>query len=99
VISTDASNRANAANLRAQNAYRQAANVYEQLTLLTPDDPSVFLQLGVASQSAGDYPSAIAAYRKFLALAPDDASAPLVKQELKALKGQQKAGSSSLPSG
>jgi tetratricopeptide (TPR) repeat protein len=99
VLSTDANNRANSANLRAQSAYREAASVYQQLTLLTPDDPSVFLQLGVASQSAADYPSAIAAYRQFLALAPDDASAPLVKQELKILQAQQKAGSSLLPSG
>jgi tetratricopeptide (TPR) repeat protein len=99
VLSTDANNRANAANLRAQNAYREAAKVYEQLTLLQPDDPSVFLQLGVASQSAGDYPSAIAAYGQFLKLAPDDASAPLVKRELKILTAQQKAGSSLLPSG
>ena len=99
VLSTDANNRANSANQQAQNAYREAAGVYQQLTLLTPDDPSVFLQLGVASQSAADYPSAIAAYRQFLALAPDDASAPLVKQELKILVEQQKAGSSLLPSG
>jgi tetratricopeptide (TPR) repeat protein len=99
VLTTDANNRANSANLRAQNAYREAAKVYEQLTLLTPDDPSVFLQLGVASQSAADYPSAVAAYRQFLALAPDDASAPLVKQELKILEAQQKASSSLLPSG
>jgi tetratricopeptide (TPR) repeat protein len=98
-ISTDANNRASAANLRAQNAYREAAKVYQDLTLLTPDDPSVFLQLGVASQSANDIASAIAAYKQFLALAPDDASAPLVKQQLKILQAQQKAGSSLLPSG
>jgi tetratricopeptide (TPR) repeat protein len=99
VLSTEANNRANAANARAQDAYGQAAQVYQQLTLLTPKDPSVFLQLGVASQSAQDYPSAIAAYEQFLKLAPDDASAPLVKQQLKFLKAQQKAGSSSVPSG
>jgi regulator of sirC expression with transglutaminase-like and TPR domain len=73
--------------------------VYQQLTLLTPQDPSVFLQLGVASESAQDYTSAIAAYDQFLKLAPDDASAPLVKQQLKILKAQQKASSSLLPSG
>jgi tetratricopeptide (TPR) repeat protein len=99
VVSTEANNRASAANLRAQNAYREAAKVYQDLTLLTPDDPSVFLQLGVASQSANDIEAAIAAYRQFLALAPDDASAPLVKQQLKILVAQQKAGSSLLPSG
>jgi tetratricopeptide (TPR) repeat protein len=99
VISTDANNRATAANTRAQNAYREAAKVYQDLTLLTPDDPNVFLQLGVASQSANDIEAAMAAYRQFLALAPDDASAPLVKQQLKILVAQQKAGSSLLPSG
>ena len=85
--------------LPAQNAYREAAKVYQDLTLLTPDDPSVFLQLGIASQSANDVESAVAAYKKFLALAPDDASAPLVKQQLKVLAAQQKASSSLVPSG
>lgn len=99
VLSTDANNRASAANVRAQNAYRQAANVYQDLTLLTPDDPNVFLQLGVSSQSANDLESAMAAYRQFLELAPDDANAPLVKQQLKVLVAQQKAGSSLVPSG
>ena len=99
VISTDANNRATAANTRAQNAYREAASVYQDLTLLTPDDPSIFLQLGVASQSANNIKSAIAAYRQFLGLAPDDASAPLVKRQLKILVAQQKAGSSLPPSG
>ena len=99
VISTEANNRATAANTRAQNAYREAAKVYQDLTLLTPDDPNVFLQLGVASQSANDIDAAITAFKQFLALAPDDASAPLVKQQLKILVAQQKAGSSLLPSG
>ena len=98
-ITTNANNKANAASIRAQNAYREAARVYQDLTLLTPDDPSAFLQLGVASQSANDVTSAIAAYKQFLALAPDDASAPLVKQQLKFLEAQQKAGSSLVPSG
>jgi tetratricopeptide (TPR) repeat protein len=97
VITGEANSKASAASLRAQNAYKQAASTYEQLTLLTPDDPNAFLQLGVVSQSAADYTSAIAAYQRFLELAPNDASAPLVKQELKILQAQQKAGSS-LPS-
>ena len=99
VVKTDAQNQVNAANQRAQTAYSQAAQVYQQLTLLTPNDPSAFLQLGVASQSSQDIASAIAAYKQFLALAPDDASAPLVKQQLKILAAQQRAGSSLLPTG
>lgn len=93
-ISSEASERAKNATIRSQDAYRRSATVYQQLTLLTPDDASMFLQLGLASQNAVDYASAIAAYKQFLQLAPDDASAPLVKQELKLLEAQQKAGSS-----
>ena len=48
---------------------------------------------------ANDVESAVAAYKKFLALAPDDASAPLVKQQLKVLAAQRKASSSLVPSG
>jgi tetratricopeptide (TPR) repeat protein len=93
-ISNEASTRATNATIRSQDAYRRSAQVYQQLTLLTPDDASMFLQLGLSSQNAADYTSAIAAYKQFLVLAPDDASAPLVKQELKLLEAQQKAGSS-----
>jgi regulator of sirC expression with transglutaminase-like and TPR domain len=90
-IAAEANARAQAAQARAQQSSQQEARVWEQLSLLTPDDPSVFLQLGAASQAAQDYDAAIAAYEQFLDLAPDDSSAPLVKEQLKLLRQVQGA--------
>ena len=49
-------------------------------------DPSLQLQLAQAAESANDTPTAVAAYKKFLKLAPDDPSAGLIRQRLKQLK-------------
>jgi outer membrane protein assembly factor BamD (BamD/ComL family) len=46
----------------------------------------VQLELAQTAQSASDYATAIAAYKKFLKLAPDDPSAPDVKRLLKQLE-------------
>jgi regulator of sirC expression with transglutaminase-like and TPR domain len=73
--------------------------VYESLTLLVPDDPSLWLSLGIASQEASDYESAIAAYKKFLELAPNDPSAPQVKQQIEILEQQLKGNPSLQQSG
>jgi cytochrome c-type biogenesis protein CcmH/NrfG len=59
---------------------------------LIPDDPSIFLSLGIAAQQANDLKSAVAAYEKFLKLAPNDPSAAQVKQQVQFLKAQLKAG-------
>ena len=44
------------------------------------------LTLGQVEYFSGDTNAAIAAYERFLELAPDDPSASLVKQELKRLQ-------------
>jgi tetratricopeptide (TPR) repeat protein len=90
-IASEASARASAAQQRAQSASGRQQRVYESLTLLIPDDPSIFLSLGLASQSANDIKSAIAAYEQFLKLAPNDPSAAQVKQQVEFLKQQLKA--------
>jgi tetratricopeptide (TPR) repeat protein len=92
-LAEQANARATAAGQRAQQASAREQKVYEQLTLLIPDDPSVFLSLGFAAQQANDIKSAVAAYEQFLKLAPDDPSAATVKQQLQFLKAQLKAGS------
>jgi tetratricopeptide (TPR) repeat protein len=92
-LAEQANARATAAGQRAQQASAREQKVYEQLTLLIPDDPSVFLSLGFAAQQANDLESAVAAYQQFLKLAPDDPSAATVKQQLQFLKAQLKAGS------
>jgi Flp pilus assembly protein TadD len=80
------------ANARASDAYSKlsgvetkAVAVYKKLIVLDPTDATRQIQLGEAAQNAGDTKTAIAAYRKFLKLAPDDPLAPTVKQQLKQL--------------
>jgi tetratricopeptide (TPR) repeat protein len=90
-LAQQANARASAAASRASSAAGSQQRVYEQLTLLIPDDPSIFLSLGIAAQEANDAESAIAAYQKFLSLAPNDPSAAQVKQQIEFLKQQLKA--------
>jgi tetratricopeptide (TPR) repeat protein len=90
-LAEQANARASAAANRAQSAAGEQQRVYEQLTLLIPDDPSIFLSLGIAAQEANDAESAIAAYQTFLDLAPNDPSAAQVKQQIDFLKQQLKA--------
>jgi tetratricopeptide (TPR) repeat protein len=98
-LSNNANARASAAQSEAQSASIQQQKVYEELTLLVPDDPSLFLSLGIAAQQAGDAKSAIAAYKQFLALAPNDPSAPQVKQQIGLLEQSLKTNSLVQPSG
>jgi tetratricopeptide (TPR) repeat protein len=92
-LAEQANARATAAGQRAQQAFAREQKVFEQLTLLVPDDPSIFLSLGFAAQQANDVKSAVAAYEQFLKLAPNDPTAPQVKQQLQFLKAQLKTGS------
>ena len=69
-----------------QREYRKVAATYQKLILLQPEEPGNFLQLGQASQLAGESEDAIAAYKAFLKLSPDDALAPSVREQLKALE-------------
>jgi cytochrome c-type biogenesis protein CcmH/NrfG len=69
-----------------QTAFNGAKTTYQKLAGLAPNDASVQLQLADAAASANDPTTAVAAYRKFLKLAPDDPSAPLVRQEIKRLQ-------------
>jgi tetratricopeptide (TPR) repeat protein len=90
-LAQQANARASAAASRASSAAGSQQRVYEQLTLLIPDDPSIFLSLGIAAQEANDAESAIAAYQTFLSLTPNDPSAAQVKQQIEFLKQQLKA--------
>jgi tetratricopeptide (TPR) repeat protein len=71
----------------AEAAERQTA-AYERLAKLRPNDPSVFLYLGEAAFTAGQADAAIEAWERFLELAPDDSSAPFVRERLRLLRGQ-----------
>lgn len=70
----------------AQASFALAVGSYQDLAALRPRDPNVQFELAGIAQQAGDFASAIAAYERFLELAPEDGNAPLVRQQLKQLK-------------
>jgi tetratricopeptide (TPR) repeat protein len=85
-LAAEANARAAAAEAEQQQAAGQQQAVYERLTTLLPEDPTLQLSLGLAAQEARDYQAAIDAYREFLALAPNDPSADQVKAQIKLLE-------------
>ena len=68
----------------------QAEDTFKKLAVLTPADASVQIQLGQAAEAANDTATAIAAFKKFLKLAPTDPLAPQVKSVLKQLEPAKK---------
>lgn len=71
-----------AAQLAASNAVAALVKVAK----LEPADPNVQLELASTAEQVNDTATAIAAYKRFLVLAPDDPNAPAVKQQLKLLQ-------------
>lgn len=67
-------------------AYAKQVAVYKKLVALDPQDSTLLVQLAQAQQQAGDTQGAIASYKQFLKIAPDDPSASAVKQQLQALE-------------
>ena len=86
-VQTLATTRQTTAYTNYQNAQKSAEGVYKKLSALNPNDATTQIQLGQAAQAANDTAVAIAAYEKFLKLAPADPLAPQVKQVLKSLAG------------
>jgi tetratricopeptide (TPR) repeat protein len=78
-----------------QSATSEAEQTYEKLVKVTPNDPNAQIQLGQAAEAAQDTKVAIAAYTKFLKLAPTDPLASQVKSELKTLNASAAATSTS----
>jgi regulator of sirC expression with transglutaminase-like and TPR domain len=69
----------------------KAVSAYQRAGALTPDDPSLQLQLADTAQLAQKPTIALAAYRKFLRLAPEDTNATFVKQQIEQLEGSSRA--------
>jgi tetratricopeptide (TPR) repeat protein len=70
-------------------AYNKSVSVYTAIAKVSPKDPSVQFQLAQAAEAAGDTATAIKAYKAFIELAPDDPSAPAVRQRVKQLQTPQ----------
>jgi tetratricopeptide (TPR) repeat protein len=68
-----------------------AVVVYQKLAKLNPRDAVTQLRLAQLAQTAGNTTVSIAAYKRFLKLAPDDLQAPAARKVLKQLEAQQKA--------
>jgi tetratricopeptide (TPR) repeat protein len=96
-IGSAASTQASSAYQTAATAFQQTSGqlvgVYQKVAKLQPRDSTVQLQLAQAAENAGSSAVAIAAYKRFIELAPDDASVPQAKARIKTLEKQQ-AGSS-----
>jgi cytochrome c-type biogenesis protein CcmH/NrfG len=75
-----------AAYQKMQGAYAAAVDAYRRVAAQSPSDPSVQLQLADAAETAGDTKTAVAAYKRFLKLAPDDPQGPTVRERIKLLK-------------
>ena len=67
-------------------AYAAQVAVYRKLVALDPQDGSLLVQLASAQQQTGDTQGAIASYKSFLKLAPDDPLVDAVRQQLKSLQ-------------
>lgn len=88
-VSTLANEAVSRAYTGAQASFKKAEQTYDRLALAAPRDPNVQLELAQAAQQGGDIAKAITAYEKFLKLAPDDPTAPIVKQQIAQLKAAQ----------
>jgi tetratricopeptide (TPR) repeat protein len=78
----------NAALAEAQSASASAVDTYRRIAAAQPRDPNVQLELAQAATNANDTATAIAAYEKFLRIAPDDPTAPEVRRIVRELKKQ-----------
>lgn len=90
-VASVANAKASAAYTQLQSTATKAESAYKKLAGLSPNDATLQIQLGQAAQTAGDQPTALKAYEKFLKLAPTDPLVPQVKRVITALKQTQSA--------
>jgi cytochrome c-type biogenesis protein CcmH/NrfG len=78
-----------------QTSQRNAEQTYQKLVKQTPADANAQLQLAQAAQAAADTKVALAAYQRFLALAPNDPLAAGIRKQVAQLKRQLAPASTS----
>jgi cytochrome c-type biogenesis protein CcmH/NrfG len=90
--SAQANNAFTSALQAMQSAYGSAVDTYKRVAARTPNDPTVQLELANAAKAAGDTTTELAAYERFVKLAPDDPTTTQVKQLIKQLRASTKSG-------
>jgi hypothetical protein len=84
-LTSDASATYQTAIQNEQQALQSQLATYQKVAQKSPKDPNTQLAIANAARDLGSTQEQIAAYRRFLVLAPDDANAPLVRKQLKLL--------------
>jgi tetratricopeptide (TPR) repeat protein len=87
-IQKKANDKFSAAYSKLTTAYTQAVGAYQAVASVNPNDPSIQFALAQTAEQAQDTKTAIAAYKRFLKLAPEDPTAPAIRQRLKQLQQQ-----------
>jgi len=87
-ISTGSSSKFQNAYTKMTAAYSQAVGAYQDVASANPNDPSIQFALAQTAEQATDTKTAIAAYERFLKLAPEDPTAPAIRQRIKQLNQQ-----------
>jgi tetratricopeptide (TPR) repeat protein len=76
----------NAAITKMTEALTKAVAAYKLVAAAQPNDASIQFELAQTAETASDLPTAIAAYKRFVKLAPEDQSAPAVKERIAQLE-------------
>jgi tetratricopeptide (TPR) repeat protein len=76
----------NAAVTKMTEALTKAVDSYKLVAAAQPNDSAIQFELAQTAETANDLPTAIAAYKRFLKLAPEDQSAPAVKERIALLE-------------
>ena len=92
---SDVSAKVSPLQTEASDAYKAAVEAQTIVTELNADDPAAWFRLGQIATAANDTTGAIAAYERFVKLAPDDPLTSKVKDEIKRL--QESLTSSTIP--
>jgi Flp pilus assembly protein TadD len=87
-VQTKVNEQLSAAYSKVTSAYSLAVTAYQDVAKASPNDPSVQFALAQTAEQASDTKTAIAAYKRFLKLAPEDPTAPAIRQRLKQLAQQ-----------
>lgn len=78
----------NRAFTKMTGAFTKAVAAYKAVAKAQPNDAAVQFELAQTAEAANDIPAAVAAYKRFLELAPEDPSAEAVKERIELLESR-----------